>query len=215
MKDAAESPVHLLLMASPVAVRDALRTLFELDERLGGIVRTTREPMIGQLRLAWWREALVTLDIAAAPAEPLLGAIQRHLLPRGLSGACLAAMIDGWEGIIVAAAIDDAVLTRFCRARGEGLFVNAASLIGSDSPALAPAGQAWAAADLAAGLSDPAAAKAAMVLAGTMWSVAFSRRWPLALRPLGTLSLIAMLDRRSGAPIGKALRVARFRLTGR
>jgi phytoene synthase len=124
-------------------------------------------------------------------------------------------MIDGWEGIVVAETIDDDVLAAYCRARGEEMFAIAASLTGSGFPALAAAGRAWAAADLAAGLSDPAVAAAAVQIADTAWSAAFSTRWPAALRPVGALSLIAMLDRRAGSPIGKALRVTRFRITGR
>lgn len=215
MTDDAESPIRLLLMASLPELHDALRTLFDLDTRLGGIVRSTREPLVGQMRLTWWREALIRLDAAEAPAEPLLRAIQLHLLPTGISGARLATMIDGWEGIVVAETIGDEVLDTYCRARGEGMFAIAASLTGGGVPALAAAGRAWAAADLAAGLSDPVAASAAVHVADTAWSTAFSTRWPVALRPVGTLSLIAMLDRRAGSPIVKALRVARFRMTGR
>lgn len=215
MTDDRQSPVGLVLMSAPAPSRDALRTLFDLDERLGQIVRTTREPLVGQMRLAWWRDALIALDAAAAPAEPLLRAIQTRLLPRGVSSARLAGMIDGWEDIVVAETVDDAAIDSHIRVRGEGLFAIAATLIGRDSPQMAPAGRAWAAADLAAGLSDPAVATMAMHAADVAWSEAFSAPWPAALRPIGALSLIAMLDRDTGARIGKALRLTRFRLTGR
>ncbi|MCZ3214799.1 hypothetical protein NYZ43_19955, partial [Acinetobacter baumannii] len=49
---------ELMLAAAPHAARDALRALFDLDDRLAGIVRTTREPMVGQMRLVWWHDAL-------------------------------------------------------------------------------------------------------------------------------------------------------------
>ena len=215
MTDDAHSPVDLVLMSVPAASRDPLRTLFDLDARLGQIVRSTREPLIGQMRLAWWRDALIALDAAAAPAEPLLRAIQDHLLPAGIGGARLAAMIDGWEDVVVADTIDDAAIDSHVAARGEELFAIAAAVIGGDLPPLAAAGRAWAAADLAAGLSDPAAAATAMRIADAAWSDAFSARWPAALRPIGALSLIAMLDRGADTPVGKALRLTRFRLIGR
>ena len=39
-------------------LRDALRIFLELDGRLARIVSATTEPMLGQMRLAWWRDAL-------------------------------------------------------------------------------------------------------------------------------------------------------------
>ncbi|RZM37470.1 MAG: hypothetical protein EOP67_01085 [Sphingomonas sp.] len=77
----------LLLAALPSPARPPIETLFALDSRLAGIVRATREPMVGQMRLTWWHEALTKLDREPAPAEPLLRDVQRHLLPAGVSGA--------------------------------------------------------------------------------------------------------------------------------
>ena len=54
---------------------------------MGDVLRTTREPMLGPIRLAWWRERLEELDESGeAPAEPRLQAVVRELLPRAVSG---------------------------------------------------------------------------------------------------------------------------------
>jgi len=200
---------------APAPMRQPLETLFALDDRLAGIVRATREPMIGQMRLTWWHDALVRLDSDPAPAEPLLQDIQHHLLPMGISGARLAGMIDGWEELIVADTLDPDTLERHAAARGGGLFAIIGSLLGADAPLLAVAGRGWALADLATHLSMPAAAALADAAARDALSQAFSGSWPAKLRPVGVLALIAHLDRSNGTPIGKVLRVARFRISGR
>ncbi|GAA0663754.1 phytoene synthase [Sphingomonas insulae] len=205
----------LVLAAAPIAVRAALSTLFALDDRLADIVRTTREPLVGQMRLTWWYEALVALDSTAAPAEPLLQDVQRTILPLGIPATSLAGMVDGWEALIVVDPVDIAAIARHAQARGAGLFGIAARILGADSPLLVAAGEGWALADLAAHLSAPALADTATELAGDRISQAFSGNWPRRLRPIALLSLIAGLDRTVGSPIGKAFRVAQFRLTGR
>lgn len=205
----------LALLAVSRAMRPAMAALFALDARLADIVRTTREPLVGQMRLTWWHDALTRLDDAPAPAEPLLRELQRLLLPQGVSGALLATMIDGWEALIVADPIDAAALDTHARARGEGLFAAAGRLLGGDSPLLAPAGRGWALADLAAHLSDRDSATRAADSAGEALADAFSGTWPRTLRPVGLSALIAKLDRSDLAPIVKALKVWAFRMTGR
>ena len=53
----------LALAYTQVPLRDPLRVFFELDLRLGRLVSATTEPMLGQMRLAWWRETLVKDEI--------------------------------------------------------------------------------------------------------------------------------------------------------
>jgi len=49
-------PLNRLALAyAPQSTRLPLLALLALDMRLAGIVRNSREPMLAQLRLAWWR----------------------------------------------------------------------------------------------------------------------------------------------------------------
>ncbi|MFN3434091.1 MAG: squalene/phytoene synthase family protein [Sphingomonas sp.] len=205
----------LAIAAAPAGTRKALAALFALDDTLARIVRGTREPLVGQMRLTWWHDALDRLDAHDAPAEPVLQGVAAHLLPRGVTGAALATMIDGWEELLVADPLDRPALLRHADARGAGLFAAAGRVLDGDSPALADAGRTWALADLARHLSDPTLADAAAAAADEIFARAFSVRWPPAARPIGLLALLAKLDRDSGLPIAKALRVTRFRLFGR
>ena len=87
----------LALTYVPLRDRAALAALFRIDRAMGDVVRTTTEPMLGPIRLAWWRERLEELDARnAPPAEPRLELVAHRLLPRGVSGADLAALEPGW-----------------------------------------------------------------------------------------------------------------------
>jgi phytoene synthase len=108
-----------LYAAAPA--RPGLVALLALDAELAQLVATTTEPLLGEIRLAWWRDRLIELDTQPAPAQPLLQALQTRVLPR-LSGADLATLEDGW-------------LARLGGDQGAGsvqLFTLAARLLGAD-----------------------------------------------------------------------------------
>ena len=91
---------RLALAYVPAARRPALEALWRLDVNLGAVLAGGRDPMIGRIRLAWWREALEALDRSPPAAEPLLRSLAAHVLPAGVSGAELAAMEQGWAELL-------------------------------------------------------------------------------------------------------------------
>ena len=191
----------LALGYAPADRRDALTTLFTLDARLREIVRVARDPLIGLMRLTWWREALERLDTAPPPAEPLLRALASTVLPWGVSGAALAALVEPWELVL-----DDDDLPGAARQRGEGLFALAAQVLGADDARVAVIGRAWAALDW--GCDPPA----------TGLEGSYQVAWARSLRPLGALGLLARFDVAGRMRPGDPRRVARLllhRLTGR
>ncbi len=144
-----------------------------------------------QMRLVWWHDALERLDTAAPPAEPLLQDIARLLLPRGVSGAALAAMTDGWEELVVTDPLDDQALARHADSRGGTLFALAGRLLGAEPAVLRIAGQGWAYADLARHLTVAALADHASAQARATLSQAFTATWPAPVRAVGVLALLA------------------------
>lgn len=211
--DMAASPERALaLAAAPRGRRAGLAALMALDDRLGAILRTTREPLVGQMRLTWWHDALTALDGGPGPAEPVLAALAAEVLPRGVAGAALAAQIDGWEALLEGT--DEAAVRRFAAARGGGLFGAAAALLGAEDAAIERAGEGWALADLSANLSDPAAAARARMLATERLTGLFRPRWSRAARPLGVLALLAEADMANRSGAARAARLVRHRLTG-
>ncbi len=203
----------LALGYAPPGRRAGLDALFALDGALGQVLRTTREPMVGQMRLAWWREALAALDYAPAPAEPVLQALAADVLPGGVGGRELALLVDGWEPLL--GELDQKAMEQHARWRGTHLFELAGRVLGTgqDDP-LADAGRAWALDDLARHLGDPMLATLARDRSVEPGERATGTRWSRAGRPLGALAIIA---RRGLGPEGAllVLRLAWFRLSGR
>jgi phytoene synthase len=208
----------LALGSAPGAARPALHALWALDEALGRVLATGREPMVSRIRLAWWREALERLDREPPPKEPVLQGVASHLIPTGLTGAELAAMEEGWLAILGDEPIEQEALDLYAARRGGLLFTCAARLLGTDGAGVAAAGEAWALIDLARHSTEAYDIEAALAAAR---SRRLPTRWPRALRPLGMLAVLADRDRRRAPgqlePLGtppRTARMLRHRLTG-
>jgi phytoene synthase len=70
---------RLALAYAPAKSRAPLIALFALDARLADIVRHAHEPMLAQLRLAWWREQLTGGSGGPASGDPLLALLREWL----------------------------------------------------------------------------------------------------------------------------------------
>jgi len=209
----------LALSYAPTANRAGLLALLALDDALAKLLRTTREPAVGQMRLAWWREALEKLDRAPAPAEPVLRAIEAEVLPRGVTGASLVPIVHGWEVLIEEDVLEADAIRRFGEGRGH-VFVAAGALLGArDSDPLAKAGQGWAMADLGRNLEAEDERAIARDLAAPLLAEVGAVRWSRPVRALGALAHLARMDlaetpKPAGAP-GRVGRLLWHRLTGR
>jgi len=219
---AGDPELELALHYAPRDGLPGLEALFALDASLGQILRTTREPMVGQMRLTWWHKALGDLDTAPPPAEPVLQALAKDVLPKGVAGARLAAMIDGWEELLEPE-LDEAAMLRHAAGRGGVLFEIAGVLVGAAaSDPLALAGEGWALADLSRHLSDRPTAEWALARAAEPLAAATGVRWSPRARALGALAHLARMNLAIAfdqpIPVGSPRRVGRIllhRLTGR
>ncbi len=212
----------LALSYVPRQGRAALAALWALDEMLGAILRSGRDPMVSQLRLTWWHDALCRLDQVPPPAQPLLMKLAGAVLPSGVTGAALAAMIDGWEVLVDPDPIPDDALVDYADARGGGLFAAAGVMLGSAHDPVRLAGQGWALVDLARHSGDPALAARALALAVPLLDQAMAGRWHRAGRPMGMLARLAKMDAHAGTlPLphqgspARVLRMLRHRVAGR
>ena len=212
----------LALTYVPTSTRPAIDALWRLDLALGAVLAGGREPLISQIKLTWWRDALEKLDFEKAPAEPVLEAVARHVLPVGVSGSALSGMEVGWTVLLSQDPLTPADLASYAAARGALLFrYSAAILTGGLSPEMEQAGEGWALVDLARH-SNAQDASASLALARERLAASAGIVWPSALRPLGMLAALARRDvergteriEDHGAP-RRMLRMLRHRLTGR
>ena len=208
----------LALSYVPTRRRSAIAALWRLDAALGAVLAGGREPLISEIKLAWWRDSLAKLDTARVPAEPILQELAKHALPAGVGGADLARLEDAWTILLAEGSLTAEQLGRYAAGRGALLFRLSASILGARlSPEMERAGEAWALVDLARH-SNPADAAAAIEAARERLSLL---RWPSRLRPLGMLAALAARDVEAGlerlelpgAP-ARMLRMLRHRLTG-
>lgn len=179
---------RLALAYASVSTRPAWLALLALDGRLSAIVRGSREPMLGQIRLAWWRERLGEPAERWPKGEPVLVALASW---QGAHGA-LVQLVDGWEALLGEAPLPASVLEEFsagravgCRALAELFGVNAAPTLA----AIEASARAWALADLAARVSHPTERETASALYRA--TPVPHARLPRALRPLTILHQMA------------------------
>jgi len=203
---------QLALAWAPVRARPATAALLALDQRLATILRQKREPLLAQMRLAWWRDRLGEPPESWPRGDAVLDALRGWREP-----AALVALVDGWE-VLLGDTLDLAAIGAFADGRARGFTALAGELgEGAAAEAARAAGRLWALADLVANISDPAEREAVLALARTDGS---PPHLPRALRPLAVLAGLARrAAERGGEPLlagrGSAMAALRIGLAGR
>lgn len=184
---------RLALAYAPASARTLTLGLMALDARLRSVVQQAREPLLGQMRLAWWRDRLESADTTETPGEPLLALLK----PWGSQSPGLGALVDGWEHLLTPDPLDRPAMERFIEARGAACAALARCLQLEQAAGEAQrAGQGWAATDLALRLSDEGETERARALAASLdWAPV---RLPRSLRPLAVLHGLARRERGQG-----------------
>ena len=166
--------------------------MWTLDLALADVVATSSDPALGAIRLAWWRERLAELDAGAAPAEPRLRSIARELLGRGIAGAELAELEDGWLPLLAPFPWGRAQADGL-QQRGRLLFGISARLLGGRAGDAEVAGALWSLVDGAHHVSDPGSHDVLLADAREALS-GLPPRSPLEVRPLTVLAALAAHD---------------------
>lgn len=189
---------RLALAYAPRDARLPTLGLLALDCRLAGVVRDASEPMLAQIRLAWWRDVLRQSCSEWPEGEPLLVLLK---LWDGQT-VSLSGLVDGWEEMTGPAPLARSAMVALADARGDA-FASLAELVGdvSFAEAAKQMGRYWALADLAGHLSDPGEQDHALELA--MSEDQGYVRLPRRLRPLSVLHGMAR-RRISPGGIGQA-----------
>ena len=195
-------PHRLALSYAPARTRDATLALLALDARLAGIVRSDGEPVIAQMKLAWWRERLGQRPEDWPQGEPLLALLRKAFadpLP-------LVSLVDGWEQLL-GDQLDEAAINAFATGRTTGW-----QMIGR-GPDVVQAGREWALVDLALNLGQQSERQAVLDMArAEAWD---NNRLPRDMRALAVLHGLArrsLSGEREGLLDGPGAMLAAMRL---
>lgn len=180
---------RLALSYAPARHRMATLALLALDARLANLLRHSREPMLAQLRMSWWRETLGQ-DAGAWPAgEPLLASLHSW---QGRHGA-LAALVDGWEALCGPAPLAPEALKACAEGRGAAFAALAqVTQCGGQAGLASQLGTSWGLHDLAMRLGNDQERAAARSLAAGEAGDRPLPRAPRPLRPVAVLRALAV-----------------------
>ena len=182
-------PVERLALAyAPSGMRTVWAGFLAFDHRLADAAREGRDPIMIQLRLAWWRDRMAEPVATWPMGEPLLAVLASWDAER----EALGAMVDGWEARNVGS--DGGAALREARIGALGALARLGGV--SDQSALheiARAGAEWL--DRQAG-EGPAP------------------RLPMTMRPLAVLRGMALM-REDARPLARFAYALRLGMLGR
>ena len=206
--------IQLALAHTRPHLRGPLRIFFELDARLGRIVAATSEAMLGQMRLAWWRDELGKPAGERPQGDAVLDGIGEHWAGRE---ALLVPLVDAWEHLLTEPPLADADAQGFAQGRSSVLLAVYGEAY-ADGSGYTSAAMRWSLADLAANVSLEDE-RELLVRLGLVSSLSSSRlpRHARGLAVLGALGHRAL--KRGGRPLmegrAAALTALRAAMLGR
>ena len=175
--DSLPPPWRLALAYAPAPARPLWLSFLALDVRLAGVVRQAREPMLGQMKLAWWRDRLKADPATWPKGEPLLASLRSW----GDHAKGLVPLVDGWETLLDEWDGGEGLT----QGRVAAMQALAGALGAHDADAVAAMARGWAAMDVASHLADREARTKAMArLSDLDWR---RHGLPRAMRPLTVL----------------------------
>ncbi len=127
--------------------RRALMALYALNDELARVADSVTQPLLGEMRFAWWREALEEAAAGRPRAHPVLAAIAPALQSGAVRLQDLGEIIDARHRDLEPAPFaDEAALTAYIDATAVALMRAAAVLLAPDAPGdcVRTAGRAWA-----------------------------------------------------------------------
>lgn len=185
---------RLALAYAPAAIRDKVAAMMLLDAQFDGFVRNASEPVLAQMRLAWWRDRFAQDPDDWPKGNPLLANL-RDL--GGLAGK-LGHVVDGWERLLGERPLGQEDIEAHAEGRSRG-WIALAEHVGETAalPAVARAGKRWALLDFAWSHAEETERSMAYELAGSMVSAV---TLPRGLRALGVLEGLAQRALRNDRP---------------
>lgn len=141
---------YLATLFAPRAARHALMALYAFNADVARIPQSVSEPMLGEIRLQWWRDALATLGKGGTTGNPVADALGRAITDHSLSPLLLTGVIDARAFDLSGEPMPDMqALKAYLQKTSGNLFALAARIIAGSGvhrdldPVAASAGYAW------------------------------------------------------------------------
>lgn len=134
-------PAQLAIAYAPLNIRSAFALLLQIDNRFAEILRNAREPMIAQIKMAWWREAFASPAEARPKGEPLLHALNE--VGEYIPLSALEALAAAWEHLLGNERFSQELVDAHAELRAEAIFLTYAGWMGTVQD-MRPIGRIWA-----------------------------------------------------------------------
>lgn len=134
-------PVRLAIAYAPPDFRSAFALLLQIDSRFADILRNAREPMVAQIKMAWWREAFASAAEARPKGEPLLQALNE--VGDRIPLSALETLASAWEHLLINAQFSQEVIDTHTELRAEAIFTTYVHWMGCMQD-MRPIGRIWA-----------------------------------------------------------------------
>ena len=207
---------RIALAYTPITLRPALAVVGALDQRIARILAQATEPMLAQMRLAWWRDELRRPASERPQGDAVLDAIGVYWPGQE---TFLSALVDGWEQVLVEPPMPQQSALAFAAGRAAP-FIGLAQMsrIAVDQDRIMLATRRWALADLAAHVSSDEERASLIRLACA--ADANRAALPKTLRGLAIFEALAIRSlKRGGRPLmegrGAALTAFKAGMLGR
>ena len=206
---------ELALAYTPREIREKFRALLSFDQRMARIVAATTEPMLGQMRLAWWREQLAIAPAERPEGDLVLGSLGLHWAG---SEDTLTAAINAHEVMVASETLSAADVERYVEGRSEQFGHIFPCRNDGELSAILTAAKIYICADASTRLSDPTEQQ--LFLEHGEARIDAAARLPWLLRGLGVLQALAVRSLKNGGkPLmegrGAALTALRAAMIGR
>lgn len=134
---------YLSALFSPKPVREDLMVLYAFHCELSRVPNLVSEPMLGEIRLQWWRDVLDGIGSGVATGNPLADALGLAIAHHNLPVAQLKGMIDARSADLDGGGFDDFQALKAYLYKSEGaVFALSAKMLGMDSASVTRAANA-------------------------------------------------------------------------
>lgn len=113
-------PARLAIAYATTRYRAAFKLILQIDLRMADVVAKAREPLVGQIKMAWWREGFTSPPAHRPKGEPLFQALAQQ--GDDIPPSALEALVAAWEVLLGHDEWTPDLLTQHADLRAQAVF---------------------------------------------------------------------------------------------